>query len=203
MSLNSEDFAYAIQKKYLKNKKIRAYKVGASNKSSQNFFNTSSIIIGGIEEKNIYKNIIKKDYPIAELEIAVKVQYDSKAKTKTRILNKYIAIECPHSDIENKEGSKFICIADNCSSGDLILLKKINEIDLKQFNLTISEGENKLNIDADISRLVYPIEAIINQTIDLIERHKLPFHEELYISTGGISNIFSLKKSNTLSLDCK
>jgi hypothetical protein len=196
------DLAYEIQRKYLKNKDIHAYKVGASNLSSKIFFGTTSIIIGGIEKKNIYKNSIKKNYPIAELEIAIKVKYDSKAKTKIKILNYYVAIECPSIDIENKEGSEFICIADNCSSGDLILLDEVDKINFDKFNLTISEEDCDTDVvNADINRLVYPIKTIINQTIDLIEHHKLPFNNEFYISTGGISDIFSLKSYNTVTLN--
>lgn len=196
------DLAYAIQRKYLKNKDIYAYKVGASNLSSKNFFSATSIIIGGIEQKNIYKDKIKKNYPIAELEIAIKVRYDSKAKTKIKILNYYVAIECPSIDIENKEGSEFICIADNCSSGDLILLDKVDNISFDKFNLIISgEDYYKNVVNADMNRLVYSIDTIINQTIDLIEYHKLPFNNEFYISTGGVSDIFSLKPYNTLTLN--
>ena len=196
------DLAYEIQRKYLKNKDIHAYKVGASNLSSKIFFGTTSIIIGGIEKKNIYKNSIKKNYPIAELEIAIKVKYDSKAKTKIKILNYYVAIECPSIDIENKEGSEFICIVDNCSSGDLILLDEVDKINFDKFNLTISEEDCDTDVvNADINRLVYPIKTIINQTIDLIEHHKLPFNNEFYISTGGISDIFSLKSYNTVTLN--
>ena len=44
-------------------------------------------------------------------------------------------------------------------------------------------------VNADINRLVYPIKTIINQTIDLIEHHKLPFNNEFYISTGPLSGM--------------
>ena len=60
MNYDNLELAYAIQRKFLQNKEISAYKVGASNLTSKNFFNTNNIIIGGIEEKNIYKNEIKK-----------------------------------------------------------------------------------------------------------------------------------------------
>ena len=71
--MHNLDLAYSIQRKFLKDKKIVAYKVGASNLISKNFFKTENIIVGGIQQKNIYKNEVVKNYQTAEIEVIVKI----------------------------------------------------------------------------------------------------------------------------------
>lgn len=197
MSFLNLDLAYAIQRKFLQYKNISAYKVGASNLSSKKFFNTNNIIIGGIEEKNIYKNEIKKNYHVAELEIAIKIRHNF---DKFEVLKTYIAIECPLPFIQNEKGSEFICVADNCSSGDLILIEEIENTNLKKFELVISDKNKKFKISANIDGLIYSIDEIILKTLNLIENHNLPVNKEFIVSTGGISENFSLKTHQSLSI---
>ena len=200
MNNDNLDLAYAIQKKFLLNKKITAYKVGASNSSSKKFFNTNNIIIGGIEERNIYKNEIKKNYDIAELELVLKIQYSSKDLNKFKVLKTYIGIECPLPDIQNEKGSEFICVADNCSSGDLILIEEIKDTNIKNFDLLIFDKTNKLSISASLDNLVYSIDEIISKTLNIIENYDLPSNKEFFVSTGGISENFSLKPHQSLKI---
>ena len=194
------DLAYSIQRKFLQDKKISTYKVGASNLSSKKFFNTNNIIIGGIEDRNVYKNEVKKDYQIAELEIILKIKCNIENSDKFKILKSYIGIECPLPDIANETGSEFICIADNCSSGDLILVQEITEANLKKFDLIVTDKNENFQIGANINKLVYPVDEIILKTIDIIRNHDLPFSEEIFISTGGISENFQLKSHQSLSV---
>ena len=198
MNNNNLELAYAIQKKFLQNKEISAYKVGASNLTSKKFFNTNNIIIGGIEEKNIYKNEIKKDYQVAELEVILKIQYNLKNPDKFKVLNTYIGIECPLPEIQNEKGSEFICIADNCSSGDLILIKEIKNADIKTFDLIVFDKNKQFKIKANLEMLVYSIDEIILKTLNLIKDYNLPSNKEIFVSTGGISEIFSLESGQSL-----
>jgi len=200
MNNDNLDLAYAIQKKFLLNKKISAYKVGASNSSSKKFFNTNNIIIGGIEERNIYKNEIKKNYDIAELELVLKIQYSFKDPNKFKVLKTYIGIECPLPEIQNEKGSEFICVADNCSSGDLILIEEIKGTNIKNFDLLILDKTNKFKISASLDNLVYSIDEIISKTLNIIENYGLPSYKEFFVSTGGISENFSLKPHQSLKI---
>lgn len=200
MNYDNLELAYAIQRKFLQNKEISAYKVGASNLTSKNFFNTNNIIIGGIEEKNIYENEIKKNYHVAELEIIVKIQYNLKNPNKFKVLKTYIGIECPLPDIQNETGSEFICIADNCSSGDLILIEEIKNTNIKTFDLIGSDKNKKFKINANLDRLVYSIDEIILKTLNIIKNYNLPSNKEMFVSTGGISENFSLKSRQSLSI---
>ena len=200
MNYDKVALAYAIQRKFLQNKEISAYKVGASNLTSKNYFNANNIIIGGIEERNIYKNEIKKNYHVAELEIIVKIQHNLKNPSKFKILKTYIGIECPLPDIQNETGSEFICIADNCSSGDLILIEEIKNTNIKTFDLIVFDKNKKFKINATLDRLVYSIDEIILKTLKLIQNYNLPSNREIFISTGGISENFSLKSHQSLSI---
>tara|TARA_Y100001970_G_scaffold158587_1_gene193920 strand:+ start:2372 stop:2980 length:609 start_codon:yes stop_codon:yes gene_type:complete len=200
MNNHNLELAYDIQKKFLQNKEISAYKVGASNLTSKNFFNTNNIIIGGIEEKNIYKNKIKRNYHIAELEIIVKIQYSLKNPNKFKVLKTYIGIECPLPDIQNEIGSEFVCIADNCSAGDLILIKEIKNTNIKTFDLIVSDKNKKFKVNANLEMLVYSIDEIILKTLNIIKNYNLPSNEEIFVSTGGISENFSLKSGQSLNL---
>ena len=174
--------------------------MGASNLTSKNYFNANNIIIGGIEERNIYKNEIKKNYHVAELEIIVKIQHNLKNPSKFKILKTYIGIECPLPDIQNETGSEFICIADNCSSGDLILIEEIKNTNIKTFDLIVFDKNKKFKINATLDRLVYSIDEIILKTLKLIQNYNLPSNREIFISTGGISENFSLKSHQSLSI---
>ncbi len=200
MNNDNLDLAYEIQKKFLLHKKISAYKVGASNSSSKKFFNTNNIIIGGIEEKNIYNNEIRKNYDIAELELVLKIQYNLKDPNKFKVLKTYIGIECPLPDIQNENGSEFICVADNCSSGDLILIEEIKGTNIKNFDLLIFDKTNKFKISASLDSLVYSIDEIISKTLNIIENYNLPSNKEFFVSTGGISESFSLKPHQSLKI---
>ena len=46
--------------------------------------------------------------------------------------------------------------------------------------------------------LVYSIDEIILKTLNLIKDHNLPSNKEIFVSTGGISEIFSLESGQSL-----
>ena len=198
--MHNLDLAYSIQRKFLKDKKIVAYKVGASNLISKNFFKTENIIVGGIQQKNIYKNEVVKNYQTAEIEVIVKIQHNFKDPKNYKILKTFIGIECPLPDIKNEIGSEFICIADNCSSGDLILIKEIKDTNIKTFDLIVSDINTKFKVNADLARLIYSVDEILIRTLDLIYKHNLPTDKEVFVATGGISDNFSLQSHQSLCL---
>ena len=80
------NIAYQIQKKFLMGKNIVGYKVGASNYASADFFNTDEIILGGLQHQNIFWAEVVKNYPIAEVELVIKIRIDDEAQAGYQLL---------------------------------------------------------------------------------------------------------------------
>ena len=198
MKSHNLSVAYQLLKKYQKDKNIGAYKVGGSNKESSNFFNNDNILLGAISAENIFYNKVPKNYPIAELEIIIKLKVTNAREYSYEIEAYHWGIECPYSPVENPTGDPFICICDNCSAGDLLIF---DEISLKSFPVAKLFADSKLKSIGDLNKLVFPIEKIILKTIAIIKEHKLPFEKgPMYISSGGISKVFKLNKHENLRL---
>ena len=116
------------QKNILRSIDVGAYKVGASNFRSGNFFNYPDIVLGGIDNKNIFLNEVPSQYDIAEIEIVIKVDDLDLDNPKENKLDYYLGIECPKVGIENPNGDINLCIEDNCSSGDLLIFSKLTDL---------------------------------------------------------------------------
>ena len=197
MKLASNDLAYEIQRKYLLKKDISGYKIGASNHKSAEFFSTDQIILGGIEGQNIFHEEVPYSYDVAEIEIIYKIRIDLTNK-KFNVLNKFIGIECPFQDIKNPTGSEFICITDNCSAGDLIILEEIKDDTFTNVRVYF---DKKTIVDGSQSNLKYSCCEIINKAIKIIDKYDLPSQNELYIATGGISDTFQINPTNKFRLE--
>jgi len=198
MKLADNELAYAIQKKFLHNKTIAAYKIGASNHQSASFFSSDEIIIGGIEHNNIFLNEIPYNYDIAEVEIIYKILITSIEKKEYTLLNKFIGLECPFPYIDNAHGSKFICIADNCSAGDLIILEELQNRPLSKVKIGFN---NNQTIIGNPNNLLYSCDEIVDQALEIIYKNDLPFEDEIYIASGGISETFAVKTSKSYQLE--
>ena len=197
VKLNQESKAYKWQKEILNKKKIAAYKIAGSNFQSSRFFKYSKIMIGGIEKKNIYFKKIIKNYPIAEPEVIIKVKTNLKTKTSYKVLNYYLGLECPRPVIKNTN-SVFKFIKSNCLAMDLIIYKKITNINF--INLSIYLNNQIIN-RGSLKNLKYKFKKIIEDTISLIIKHKLPLHSKnLLIATGGLAPNFPLYRGNKLTI---
>lgn len=195
MKLSDLKTAYQLQKKFLGNKKIGAYKVGASNKRSASFFDSDQILIGGIDCENISYRQVSRDYLAAEVEIISKVSF---VDGRYKILGHYIGLECPQSDVENIDGSAFVCVADNCSAGDLILFDEVSDCFIDKIDVF---KNGKLIESGSINNLIYSVEDIISMTVSVISENKLPrFGTELLIATGGLTGVFTVEKKDKLEL---
>jgi len=195
MMLASVTTAYQIQKKILLGKVIGCYKVGASNYSSGKFFGTDEIIVGGIESKNIFFSKIRKDYSIAELELVVKIRVSNDIECGYEILNQYLGIECPIIEVDNPHGDMTLCIADNCSSGDLIILDEYDGDYDEKLAIFVNDVEVT---KGDFDSLRFPVKKIICKTLSIIENNSLPLGKEIYIATGGLTATFPLNNKDQL-----
>lgn len=189
------DIAYQLQKKYHAGRNITAYKVGASNLRSANFFNSNEFLLGGIEESCIFHHVVTKDYPIAEVELVCKLQIDT---TGCEICEWYLGVECPEVVVENPRGSAFICVADNCAAGDLIIFERVSPEMNHEIKVFIN---NDLRVIGHIDALVQPARAIVDVTLELIEKYGLPVQNLSWIATGGLTETFDLKKGDRLRFE--
>lgn len=197
MKLADLDVAYQIQKKFLGERVVGCYKVGGSNYRSAAFFGIDHIILGGIEKKNIFFNR-SKSYLTTELELIVKVKMNVGLHKGSQILESYVGLECPNSDIDNPEGSPFVCIADNCASGDLVLLKEYSGDYSEKFSVCVND---RVVIRGSFDALKFPVENIICDAISLIQKHHLPHEDEIYIATGGLTNTFPLSANDMVEVE--
>ena len=201
MKSNEARVGYQLQKKFLANKKISAYKVGASNFRSSDFFGFDGILLGGIENQCIFYHDISKDYPVAEVEVVAKVSIDSQQPNGYQVEGYYLGLECPFLVVDNPEGSPFVCLADNCAAGDLILFQKIDDpmpshVDVLVNGKTVCEGS--------YGQMKYSVSDILDATVKLLFDHELPYATtNLYIATGGLTEVFSLKAGDQVSLHVK
>jgi len=181
------------QKIILKNISVGAYKVGASNFRSGDFFNYSSIILGGIDNTNIFYNKVPSDYDIAEIEIIIKVDDLDLNNPKRNKLNYYLGIECPKVGIENPKGNINLCVEYNCSSGDLLIFSKLIDLNFEKVELYIKENISHLGT---LKSLRFTLNEIFLDSIKIIKSNDLPVPKPFWLATGGISNVFSLKKDS-------
>lgn len=189
--------AYQIQKKILKNKLIGAYKVGASNYSSAQFFGINEIILGGIETGNIHFSKVDKNYASAELELVIRVRFRGEQKNGYEVLSQYFGVECPLNEVNNPDGYAFLCVADNCSAGDLIILQEYSG----NYSESIGVFVNDIQvISGSFDSLRLSIDSIISKSLSIIKNNDLPHGEEIYIATGGLTNNFSLNAGDQVEV---
>ena len=195
MKLNDIATAYQLQKKFLRGKEIIAYKVGASNHRSANFFQRDDIIVGGLEASSIHYGIINKEYPIAEVEIVSKVRLLNTGSTVNfEIIDHYLGIECPAHLVDNSNGSDFVCVADNCSAGDLIIFDITVPATISKIELLIND---KLSVVGSADELKYSNFEIIQRSLAIIKKHELPLASDVVlIATGGLTDVFSLEQDD-------
>lgn len=188
------------QKNILKNIDVGAYKVGASNFRSGKFFNYQDIVLGGISNKNIFFNEVPFHYDIAEIEIIIKVNDLDLDNLKENKLDYYLGIECPKVGIENPNGDINLCIEDNCSSGDLLIFSKL--IDLNFENVELGVGDN-ISHSGSLQNLRFTIHEIFLDSLKIIKSNDLPIPKPFWLATGGISNVFPLKKDSLVNFVCE
>ena len=198
MKLNDIAIAYQLQKKFLRGKEIIAYKVGASNHRSANFFRCDDIIVGGLEASSIHYGTINKEYPIAEAEIVSKVRLLNTGNTVNfEIIEHYLGIECPTQLVDNPNGSDFVCVADNCSAGDLIVFDTKVPDTISRIELLINDD---ISLIGSSDNLRYSNFEIVQKTLATMREYELPLaNDNVLIATGGLTDVFSLKKSDRVS----
>lgn len=190
--------AYNVQRRYRKDEENIAYKIGGSNKASSNFFGLKNIIVGSVPVSKIFYDEIPMDFPLAEVEIIAEIIILDVNKKKFQILAQYMGIECPEVNIHNPGGDAHVAILDNCSAGSLIIFKDESPLTFK--SLTI----NGLDIFVDFNLLVYSIEEICKNLIETIVKFELPYSSRpIYVATGGISELFELKKNSIITINKK
>lgn len=190
--------AYQLQKKYQLSNTIGAYKVGGSNSRSADFFGYCDVLLGAISIDNIFYSQIPKDYSAAELEIVARIRVTNSEIGSYSIEGYYWGIECPFISVDNKHGDPWICICDNCSAGDLLIFE---EIPLNWINGVEIKSGNKVKAVGNIESLIYPVEEIIEKSFAIIKNHHLPLQDGiLYIASGGITDVFQLKKNENLRI---
>ena len=189
--------AYQIQKKFTKNNNVTAYKVGASNHRSAKFFNYDEIILGGLDDSCIYFERIPKNYQVAEVEIVIKILI-SECNNNYKILGNYVGIECPQIMVDNPGGSAIVCVADNCSAGDLIIFQEVSETRFDSIKV-FRNGE--FLVHGSKNNLKFEINEIIEKTLLIIKEYELPLSSrEFYIATGGITDVFSLSAGDLVEI---
>jgi hypothetical protein len=189
--------AYQIQKKILKNKLVGSYKVGASNFTSARFFGIDGIILGGIEVDHIHYSTIEKNYPTAELELVVRVRFNSGLTSGYQILSQHMGIECPLSEVDNPDGYAFLCVADNCSADDLVIIQDYDG----DFSESIGVCINGIKvINGSFDNLRFSIDTIIAKSLSIIKDNDLPCGQEIYIATGGLTDNFSLNAGDKVEV---
>lgn len=184
------------QKIILKNISVGAYKVGASNFRSGEFFNYSSIILGGIDSTNIFFNKLPSDYDIAEIEIIIKVNDLDHNNLKENKLDYYIGIECPKIGINNPNGDINLCIEDNCSSGDLLIFSKLSDLNFKNVKLRIDDNIYHMGTTKNLR---FTLREIFLDSLKIIKSNDLPIPNPFWLATGGISDVFPLKKDSLVN----
>jgi len=200
MKLVDLSSAYQIQKKYTQKNKVIAYKVGASNYRSSEFFGCEDILLGALDRDCVYYNKILKDYPLAEVEVVSKILISDSGK-EYEVLEHFLGIECPEIVVDNPDGSPFICVADNCSAGDLIIFQKLDDI---EFEIISVYADGDLLISGAMDNLKFAIDDIIERTFDLIKIHDLPLSSrEMLIATGGITDVFPLEAGMKVEINCE
>jgi hypothetical protein len=192
--------AYQKQKDYTQRKNITAYKVGASNHRSANFFGYEGLLIGGLDNSCIYGDKVAKNYPVAEAEIITKISITD-CGTNYDVIDHFIGIECPNVVLPNPGGSPFICIADNCSAGDLLVFQKLHHLDFERVSVYVN---SEVLTSGVISNLKYSITNIVNETFRIIKEFDLPLDSsEIFIATGGITDTFSLSANSPVEIRCE
>ena len=186
--------AYQLQKKCTRTQNIRAYKVGASNFRSAAFFGCDDILLGGIDSERVFDGEVTRDYPVAELEVVTRIMLGKDDRQTFSVLEHYIGLECPDITVDNPEGSPFICVADNCAAGDLIIYDRVQPDQLSE--VTVCKHDRPFQ-SGSLANLRYDLTDILRMTVQLIDRFQLP-HEtnELLIATGGITDVFSVDKGD-------
>ena len=201
MKFRDNKLAYQLQKKYQSGKNIIAYKVGASNYRSNEFFGSDEILLGSLSEEKIHFANVTKNYPVSELEIVVKLNSSSAKNGNVDIQDLFIGIECPEQMIENPEGDSWICIADNCCAGDLIIYEKIDGKIPSQINIFAND---ELISTGKLDSLCYSIDEILMEFVSVVIKNNLQLsNDSVYVATGGISETFFLSKGMNLRFDCE
>jgi len=192
--------AYQKQKDYTQRKNITAYKVGASNHRSANFFGYEGILLGGLDNSCIYGDKVSKNYSVAEAEIITKILITD-CGTNYDVIDHFVGIECPNVVLPNPGGCPFICIADNCSSGDLLVFQKLHHLDFDRVSVY---ANSELLTSGVMSNLKYSITNIVNEAFRIIKEFDLPLEsKEIFIATGGITDTFSLSANSQVEIRCE
>ena len=191
--------AYQIQKKYTHRQHITAYKVGASNFRSGDFFGCDEVLLGGIPANCVFEHEVTRDYKIAELEIMIRVRLTIGARLRFEILDHCIGFECPEIMVENPDGDPFVCIAENCAAGDLLIYDSVDPSDLGSVRVFKNGKIFQLGLMANLR---YDLKSIVEMTVATIDRHRLPCaSEELWIATGGITGVFPIERGDRFEFD--
>tara|TARA_B100001093_G_C26680287_1_gene950109 strand:+ start:353 stop:952 length:600 start_codon:yes stop_codon:yes gene_type:complete len=192
--------AYKVQKNHTENKNIIAYKVGASNHRSANFFGYEGLLLGGLDKSCIHKKNVTKNYDIAEVEIISQILMTD-CGDGYHTLGHYIGIECPNVVLPNPSGDPVICIADNCSAGDLLLFQNLDHLDFENVKIY---SNSELLCSGVIGNLKYSNAYIVSEAFRIIREFDLPVSSrEIFIATGGITDVFPLRAGSLVEIKCE
>ena len=184
------------QRNILKTISVGAYKVGASNFRSGKFFNYPGIVLGGINNKNIFFNKVPSEYDIAEIEIIIKVDDLYLDNRKENKLDYYLGIECPKVGIENPKGDINLCVEDNCSSGDLLIFSKLTDLNFENIELQIEEN---ITHSGTLKNLRFTLHEIFLDSLKIIKSNDFTIPKPFWLATGGVSDVFPLKKDSLIN----
>lgn len=195
--MRSLDSAYELQAIKLRNvSPIGAYKVGASNKASADFFDIREILIGGIEAKNItYSNVLSIGGE-AELEVCLYVEVGFNLKNH-RVKMCRLGFEYPGNDSTNQQSDASAAVADNLSAYHLHILD-FEVAGLKAGRVLVGDAET---ISFDVGCLLYDVDHICTAAVNLIGKHGLPYERGgFWIATGGLSPLIKINEGECVRL---
>jgi hypothetical protein len=202
---NSEKYFYDdIYRTLIKTKKLGAIKVGGSNHASSAFFSHYEFVLGFLSSSDVYSGLISGDYELSEVEIVCKVSIfrDDQGVLNWRVVDSYLGIEFPKPQHEYKMHMVVDAIEDNCGAHEILIIEKVGITKDIKGRLLINQGDVKINFDTRYL-LDSPIR-IVDKTLRILVR-LMPNMKNatIFIATGGISDVFSLKAYDEIMVEYK
>lgn len=199
--MKDQENHYEIYRKIIESMSVGAVKVGGSNQESNSFFCHDEYILGFLPKAAVFDRIVKANYELAEIEVIFKVCFsaDNIGRLNYQVIDTYLGVECPRPGAEYQKALVIDAIGDNCGAHALLLLEKIESSMRVMGDLFINHSGSKVVFDAE--RLIGPPHEILERTLEML-RNMAPSLSgvELYIATGGISDVFTLRKGDLLTV---
>ncbi|MZI95803.1 hypothetical protein F9817_21700 [Vibrio sp. CAIM 722] len=208
--------AYDIQKEIINSIKepVLAWKLGGTNKKTQEMFGCSKCYIGPVYFLSIGDNLsVDGKYARAELELSFRISANiNELNVKDANTNPlsffdmvFPSAEFPLSNIENMtESGMRALIADLCGTGFLALGKGIEISHLESFcdkeiNASIMDEDNCLAV-GNLSNLLGGYRKVLSDFLLSCLEYDLPLASGQYCSTGGLSPCVYLSVDKILAV---